>query len=97
MPSKVRDYKRDWQNEKARQKKDGGVLQAKLARQRARYKLDKEGVDRTGKDIAHKKALSKGGSNADGYFLASKHDNRSYARASNHKPKATYDSPKKKK
>lgn len=92
----ARDYKRDWQNEKARQKKDGGVLEAKLERQRARRKLDKEGVSRDGKDIAHRKALSKGGSNKDGYFLDSPHNNRSYARTSNHKPKSTYDKPSKK-
>ena len=58
-----RNYKQEWQTEKARQKKKGGVLEAKLERQRARRKLDKDGVDRTGKDIAHRKALSKGGSN----------------------------------
>lgn len=89
----VRDYKRDWQNEKARQKKDGGVLEAKLDRQKLRRKLDKEGVDRTGKDIAHRKALSEGGSNKDGYFLDSPHNNRSYARKSNHKPKNKFDKP----
>lgn len=87
----TRNYKKDWENEKARQEKDGGVLKAKLARQTLRRKLDKEGVARKGKDIAHKKALSKGGSNKDGYFLDSPHNNRSFARASNHKPKATFD------
>ena len=93
----ARNYNQDWQNEKARQEKDGGVLKAKLARQTLRRKLDKEGVDRKGKDIAHKKNLSRGGSNEDGYFLTSPSDNRSYKRSSNHKPAATYDSPKKKK
>lgn len=92
----ARDWKRDWQNEKARQDKNPKVLEAKLERQRARRKLDKDGVERKGKDIAHKKALSKGGANGDGYFLSSKHDNRSFARSSDHKPKATYDRPKKK-
>lgn len=94
--TKQRDYKKDWANEKARQEKNPKVLKAKLSRQTLRRKLDKEGVERKGKDIAHKKALSKGGSNGDGYFLASKHENRSFARSSNHKPKATFDSPKKK-
>jgi hypothetical protein len=89
--TKKRDYSKDWANEKARQEKDGGVLKAKLARQTLRRKLDKEGVDRKGKDIAHKKALSKGGTNKDGYFLDTPSNNRSYARASNHKPRATYD------
>ena len=93
----ARNYRRDWENEKARQEKNPKVLDAKLARQKLRRKLDKEGVDRTNKDIAHKKNLSRGGSNEDGYFLTSPSDNRSYKRSSNHKPAATYDSPKKKK
>lgn len=93
----ARNYKRDWENEKARQEKSRKVLDAKLARQTLRRKLDKEGVDRKGKDIAHKKNLSRGGSNGDGYFLTSPSDNRSFKRSSNHKPASTYDSPKKKK
>lgn len=97
MPSTPRNYQKDWANEKARQEKDGGVLKAKLSRQKLRRKLDKEGVSRDGKDIAHKKNLSRGGSNEDGFFLTSPSDNRSYKRSSNHKPKAVYDAPKKKK
>jgi hypothetical protein len=93
----ARDYRRDWENEKARQGKNRKVLDAKLARQTLRRKLDKEGVDRKGRDIAHKKNLSRGGSNEDGYFLTSPSDNRSFKRSSNHKPASTYDSPKKKK
>ena len=93
----ARNYRRDWENEKARQEKNPKVLDAKLARQTLRRKLDKEGVNRDGVDIAHKKNLSRGGSNEDGYFLTSPSDNRSYKRSSNHKPAATYDSPKKKK
>lgn len=88
---KDRNWKREWQNEKARQVKDGGVLEGKLERQRARRKLDKEGVNRKGKDVAHKKAVAKGGSNKDGVFLESASANRSYARASNHKPKSAID------
>jgi hypothetical protein len=45
--------------------------------------LDKKGVDRTGKDVSHKKALAKGGSNADGYKLESPSKNRS---RNGHKP-----------
>lgn len=92
----ARSYKRDWENEKARQKRDPKVLEAKLERQRARRKLDADGVSRKGKDVAHRKALSKGGSNKDGYFLSSASDNRSFARTSDHKPKHAHDSPKKK-
>jgi len=54
-----------------------------MERQRARRKLDKEGVDRTGKDVAHVKALSKGGSNKDGVRLESPSKNRSFKRKSN--------------
>ena len=54
-----------------------------MERQRARRKLDAEGVDRTGKDVAHVKALSKGGSNADGVRLEAPSKNRSFKRKSN--------------
>jgi hypothetical protein len=54
-----------------------------MERQRARRALDKKGVDRTGKDVSHKKMLSKGGSNKDGYFLESPSKNRS---RNGHKP-----------
>jgi hypothetical protein len=53
-----------------------------MERQRARRKLDKEGVARKGKDVAHVKALSKGGSNSDGVRLESPHKNRSFKRKS---------------
>ena len=60
-----------------------------MERQRARRKIDKEGKDlnkngkadkREGKDVAHKKALSKGGSNKDGVKIISSRKNRSFAR-----------------
>ena len=86
-----RNYKRDWQKEKARQEKNPKVLGAKLSRQSARRKLDKDGVDRTGKDVAHVKSLAKGGSNKGAVFLESPSANRSYARASDHKPKSAID------
>lgn len=54
-----------------------------MERQRARRALDKKGVDRTGKDVSHKKALAKGGTNADGYTLESPSKNRS---RNGHKP-----------
>jgi hypothetical protein len=54
-----------------------GEHENRMERQRARNKLDKEGIDRTGKDIDHKVMLSKGGSNADGIRLVSPHVNRS--------------------
>ena len=59
---------------------------ARMERQRARRKMDKEGKDankngkadkREGKDVAHKKPLSKGGSNKDWVTVQSKKKNRS--------------------
>jgi hypothetical protein len=56
-----------------------------MERQRARRALDKKGVNRAGKDVSHKKMLSKGGSNKDGYFLEAPSKNR--ARNGEHKGK----------
>jgi hypothetical protein len=57
-----------------------GELPDRMERQRARRELDKKGVNRKGKDVAHVKALSKGGSNKDGFKLQSPHKNRSFKR-----------------
>tara|TARA_R110000803_G_scaffold108_7_gene319 strand:+ start:388 stop:657 length:270 start_codon:yes stop_codon:yes gene_type:complete len=60
--------------------------EARMERQRARRAMDKKGKDankdgradkREGKDVSHNKALSKGGSNADGVRIESKSANRS--------------------
>ena len=60
-------------------------FKARMERQRARRKMDREGGDRNnngradkreGKDISHKKALSKGGSNKDGVTIESRSKNR---------------------
>lgn len=48
----------------------------RMERQRLRRKVDKMGVDRSGKDVGHKKALAKGGSNSDGWRLESRSENR---------------------
>ena len=62
------------------------TFEARMERQRARRKVDKEGADknkngkadkREGKDVSHKKALSKGGSNKDGVTVESRSANRS--------------------
>lgn len=71
-----RNVKREYELEKKR----AGAHEARMERQRARRKLDKEGVDRTGKDVAHVKALSKGGSNKDGVRLEPPSKNRSFKR-----------------
>lgn len=54
----------------------------RMARNRARYKLLKEGKVRKGdnKDVAHRVAFDKGGSNKEGVFVQSRSANRSFAR-----------------
>ena len=56
------------------------------ARNRARYKLMKEGKVHKGdgKDVAHIVALDKGGTNADGVRVESASANRSFRRDSKH-------------
>jgi len=76
--NKTRPYKKEYEQQQER-----GELPNRMERQRARRKLDAKGVDRTGKDVAHVKALSKGGSNKDGVRLESPSKNRSFARKSN--------------
>jgi hypothetical protein len=73
--NKPRPYKHEYKKQKAR-----GEHENRMERQRARRKLDKDGIDRKGKDVAHVKALSKGGSNSDGVRLESPSKNRSFRR-----------------
>lgn len=73
--NKPRPYKKEYQQQISR-----GEIPDKLERQRARRALDKKGIDHKGKDVAHVKALSKGGSNKDGVRVESKHKNRSFKR-----------------
>lgn len=78
MPSSVgykRDYKQEYKTQEAR-----GEHPARMERQKARRKMDAEGVKRAGRDIAHVKALSKGGSNSEGVRLQSPSKNRSFPR-----------------
>jgi len=79
--NKPRPYKKEYQQQKAR-----GEQKARRERERARDAMDKKGVDRNkngkadkreGKDISHNKALSRGGSNKDGYKIESASKNRS--------------------
>ena len=82
MPSSKgykRDYKQEHKTSKAR-----GEHEGRMERQRARREYDKKGIDRTGKDISHKKMISKGGKNSDGVRLMSPSKNRSN---NGHKPK----------
>jgi hypothetical protein len=75
---KPRPYKKEFEQQKER-----GEHENRMERQRARRELDKKGVSRAGKDVAHKKALSKGGSNGDGVTLEAPSKNRSFPRKSN--------------
>ena len=75
--NKPRPYKKEYQQQIQR-----GEIPDKLERQRARRAMDKRGIDRSGKDVAHVKALSKGGSNKDGVRLQAPSKNRSFKRNS---------------
>lgn len=74
---KPRPYKHEYEMEKSR-----GEHEDRMERQRARRKLDAKGVSRKGKDVAHVKALAKGGTNADGLKLEAPSKNRSFKRNS---------------
>jgi len=82
--NKKRPYKKEYQQQLAREEHD-----ERMERQRARRTIDKKGKDangngkadkREGKDVAHVKPLSKGGSNKDGYRIQSPSKNRSFKR-----------------
>ena len=73
--NKKRPYKKEYSQQVAR-----GEHEDRMERQRARRKLDAKGVSRKGKDVAHVKALSKGGLNKDGIRLESPSKNRSFKR-----------------
>jgi len=76
--NKPRPYKKEWKQQKERDEKP-----ARAARERARYHMDKDGVDRAGKDIDHIKPLSKGGTNAKSNLRLTKPSkNRSFQRNS---------------
>ena len=66
-----RPYKKEYQLQKKR-----GEHEDRMERQRARRSYDKKGINRKGKDISHKKMLSKGCSNKDGTRLESPSKNR---------------------
>jgi len=78
--NKPRPYKKEYQQQVAR-----GEHANRMERQRARRKMDKESPDknkngvadkREGKDISHRKALSKGGKNKDGVKVETRAKNR---------------------
>lgn len=76
--NKPRPYKKEYQQQKAR-----GEHENRMARQEARRAYDAKGIDRSGKDIDHKKVLSKGGTNAPSNLrLRTPSQNRSFSRNS---------------
>lgn len=87
--NKPRPYKKEYTQQIAR-----GENPERLERQRAREGIDKKNPDqnkdgradvREGKDVAHRVALSKGGTNKNGVRLEAPAKNRSFKRGSNHK------------
>lgn len=73
----MRDYKQEYKTQVQRDEHDN-----RMERQRARREMDKKGVNRKGKDVAHVVALSKGGTNKQGVRLQSPSKNRSFKRKS---------------
>lgn len=97
--NKPRPYDHEWDMQKKRNEK-----KERAARERARYAMDKTGVDknkngkadkREGKDIDHIVPLSKGGTNTKKNLrVVAPSKNRSYSRNSDHSVKVN--KPKKK-
>ena len=82
--SEPRDYKKEYKQQKARPEEHG----RRMKRQKARRALDAAGIDRSGKHVAHVKALSNGGSNDKSNIkLVAPSKNLSFARKSDHRPK----------
>jgi len=87
--NKPRPYKKEYEQQLAR-----GEGKSRLERQRARENIDNKNTDANGdgradirenKDVAHRVALSKSGSNKNGVRLEAPSTNRSFKRGSNHK------------
>lgn len=80
MPRKVRNYKEEYKYQGTEEQKKN-----RATRGRARYALEKKvgAAALKGKDVDHRKPLSKGGSNATSNLrIQSKSANRSYPRNS---------------
>jgi len=73
---KDRDIKHEYELEQ----QNPDAKKRRAERQRARRALDAKGINRTGKDIDHKKPLSKGGTNSpDNLRLVSPETNRAFS------------------
>ena len=78
--NKERPYKKEYAQQVSR-----GEHPLRMERQKARRAMDAKGINRAGKDIDHKKPLSKGGSNSmSNLILRSPSSNRSFSRNSDH-------------
>jgi 5-methylcytosine-specific restriction endonuclease McrA len=78
--NKPRPYKKEYEQQKSRDEQP-----SRNTRARARYDMDKRGVDRKGKDIDHVIPLSKGGTNSSKNLkLKAPKSNRSFTRNSDH-------------
>lgn len=77
-PGYKRNYKEEWKDAKAR-----GEGADNAQRHRARYEMEKAGKvhKNDGKDVGHKTAIKRGGSNAPSNLeVQSRSENRSFAR-----------------
>ena len=77
-PNYKRNYKEEWKDAKARGEGDDNAQ-----RHRARYEMEKAGTvhKNDGKDVGHKTAIKRGGSNAPSNLeVQSRSENRSFAR-----------------
>jgi hypothetical protein len=73
-----RDYRKEYDNYQGKPEQ----IKNRSERNKARADLKKKGVDVEGKDVAHIKALSKGGSNKTGVRVEPASKNRSFKRKS---------------
>ena len=73
-----RDYRKEYDNYQGKPEQ----LLNQATRNKARADMVKKGADVNGKDVAHVKALSKGGSNSTGVKLQAPSKNRSFKRNS---------------
>ena len=80
-PLSKRDWKHEWQLDKKT-----GKNKDDLERAKARRLIDNAGIDRKGKHVGHKVALSKGGkSTLSNLVIQDPKENMSIKRGSNHK------------
>jgi hypothetical protein len=83
VPKSKRNYKKEYQQQLARGEDD-----ERHERYKARKMIDEAGIDRKGKHVAHKTALTNGGKTTkDNIEVVAPRKNLSFARKSNHKPK----------